>query len=227
MVCVALNVAVVIFFQLQVVCVLISISAGDVHMNGQIKTVSWFSAGVSSAVATKLSIDDIDEIVYIHIDDHHPDSIRFVDDCQKWLGKEIVRIQSPYKCVNNALLGAGGKGYVNGVAGAPCTRFLKRRLRKEWELNQTDKLRYVWGMDINEKHRTDMLRESMPDQEHVFPLIDKNISKEEAHRMLSASGIKRPKMYDLGYHNPNPCGLSLGNKLYYNHTRNQLKDLAQ
>ena len=35
------------------------------------------------------------------------------------------------------------------------------------------------------------------------------------------------KRYGLGYHNPNPCGLSLGNKLYYNHTRNQLKDLDQ
>jgi len=35
------------------------------------------------------------------------------------------------------------------------------------------------------------------------------------------------KRYELGYHNPNPCGLSMGNKLYYNHTRNQLKDLDQ
>ena len=35
------------------------------------------------------------------------------------------------------------------------------------------------------------------------------------------------KQYTLGQHNPNPCGLSMGNKLLYNHTRNQLKDLAQ
>lgn len=35
------------------------------------------------------------------------------------------------------------------------------------------------------------------------------------------------KRYSLGEHNPNLCGLSMGNKLLYNHTRNQLKDLAQ
>ena len=35
------------------------------------------------------------------------------------------------------------------------------------------------------------------------------------------------KRYTLGQHNPNPCGLSMGNKLLYNHTRNQLKDLDQ
>ena len=37
-------------------------------------TVSWFSAGVSSAVATRLAIDEIDEIIYTHIDDQHEDS---------------------------------------------------------------------------------------------------------------------------------------------------------
>ncbi len=46
------------------------------------KTVSWFSAGVSSAVATKLAIDEIDEIIYIHIEDHHPDNMRFIGDCE-------------------------------------------------------------------------------------------------------------------------------------------------
>ena len=47
------------------------------------KTVSWFSAGVSSAVATKLAIDEIDEIIYNHIDDHHPDNMRFIEDCEE------------------------------------------------------------------------------------------------------------------------------------------------
>lgn len=42
-------------------------------------TVSWFSAGVSSAVATKLA--NPDRIIYIHIDDQHPDSMRFVNEC--------------------------------------------------------------------------------------------------------------------------------------------------
>ena len=40
-------------------------------------TVSWFSAGVSSAVATWLVRDQIDRIIYTHIDDQHPDAMRF------------------------------------------------------------------------------------------------------------------------------------------------------
>ena len=38
------------------------------------KRVSWFSAGVSSAVATKLVLQDHPdiEILYIDIDDQHP-----------------------------------------------------------------------------------------------------------------------------------------------------------
>ena len=183
------------------------------------KTVSWFSAGVSSAVATMLAIDRIDEIIYIHIDDHHPDTLRFVRDCEVWFGKAIKQVQSPYMNVENALLGAGGRGYVNGVAGAPCTRFLKRRVRKEWELNQTEKLCYVWGMDVGEKHREDRLRVMMSEQHHVFPLIDQGLNKAEAHKILKASGIKRPAMYDLGYHNNNCIGCVKGGMGYWNKIR--------
>ena len=106
------------------------------------KTISWFSAGVSSAVATKLMIDKIDEIIYTHIDDQHPDTMRFVKDCEAWFGKPVTILQSPYKSVNNA---ACGVAYVNGPAGAACTRLLKRRVRQEWESSQTDKVQYVWG----------------------------------------------------------------------------------
>jgi len=189
------------------------------------KTVSWFSAGVSSAVATKLIVEQIDQIIYIHIDDHHPDTMRFVSDCEQWFGKPIEIMQSRYKCVKNALLGAGGRGYVNGPGGAPCTRFLKRRVRKEWELKQKDSLRYVWGIDIGEAHRVERLLNSMPEQKHVFPLIDKRLTKEKAHQILKASKIKRPKMYDLGYHNNNCIGCVKGGMGYWNKIRIDFPDV--
>ncbi len=181
------------------------------------KTVSWFSAGVSSAVATKLAIDRIDEILFIDIDDHHEDSKRFLNDCQEWFGKEIITIRSIYKNVEEACLAAS---YVNGVAGAPCTRFLKRRVRLEWEKKQDD-LRYVWGMDYSkrERERADRLLDTMPKQKHIFPLIENKLSKEQAHEILTASGIKRPVMYDLGYHNNNCLGCVKGGRGYWNRIR--------
>jgi hypothetical protein len=183
--------------------------------------VSWFSAGVSSAVATKLLINEIDKIIYTHIHDQHPDTMRFVKDCERWFGKEVEILQSPYGSVDNALRAAC---YVNGIHGAPCTRLLKRRVRKEWEMDRAD-LTYVWGMDMAEKDRCDNLILSMPNQKHLFPLVEKNITKEEAHKILLASGIKRPAMYDLGYNNNNCIGCVKGGMGYWNHIRIDFPDI--
>ena len=189
------------------------------------KTVSWFSAGVSSAVATKMSIQHIDEIYYIHIQDQHQDTLRFVNDCEKWFNKQIQIIYPQYVNVENACRMSGGRGYINGPAGAACTKFLKRRVRKEWESQQDTHLRYVWGMDVRETKRSDNLLESMPEQDHLFPLIDSSITKKDAHKILYASGIKRPEMYDLGYQNNNCKGCVKGGMGYWNKIRRDFPDV--
>jgi hypothetical protein len=189
-------------------------------------TVSWFSAGCSSAVATKLLIDQIDRIIYTHIEDQHPDTMRFLKDCEQWFGKKIEILQSPYMSVENACRMSGGRGYINGPSGAACTKFLKRRVRAEWEQeNEGKKLRYIWGMDVNERDRCDRLIEIMPHQEHLFPLVDKGISKGEAHQIMSANGIKRPTMYDLGYNNNNCIGCVKGGMGYWNHIRRDFPEV--
>ena len=112
-------------------------------------TVSWFSAGVSSAVATKLAIEKIDKIIYQHVDDQDEDSLRFVHDCEAWFGKSVEIMQSPLASVENA---CRQLAYINGPHGAACTRLLKRRLRAEWESATRffNTFRYVWGMDAGE-----------------------------------------------------------------------------
>ena len=185
--------------------------------------VSWFSAGVSSAVATKLVVKDIDKIIYTHIDDQHPDTMRFIKDCEIWFGKPIEIIQSPLKSVNNAMLSAR---YVNGALGAPCTRLLKRKVRLEWEWDRED-LTYVWGMDVTEKHRCERIIKSMPEQKHIFPLVDRGIGKAEAHEILNASGIKRPVMYDLGFHNNNCRCCCKGGRGYFNLSKKLFPEIFQ
>ncbi|KKM78992.1 hypothetical protein LCGC14_1354310, partial [marine sediment metagenome] len=86
-------------------------------------------------------------------------------------------------------------------------------------------LRYVWGMDKSEQHRADKLIMVMPDQKHIFPLIDQNITKEEAHKMLKASGIKRPAMYEFGYQNNNCIGCVKGGMGYWNKIRTDFPDV--
>lgn len=188
--------------------------------------VSWFSAGVSSAVATKIMINEIDKIIYTHIDDQHPDSMRFVRDCEQWFSKEIEITQSRYKTAEAAWR-ASGLHRPNTPQGAPCTRLLKRRVRAEWEMDKTD-LTYIWGFDIDEKDRAERIVENMRQQRHLFPLIDKSISKKHAHEILSASGIKRPVMYDLGYNNNNCVGcLKASSKGYWNHIRIDFPDVFE
>ena len=195
-------------------------------MGNSQKTVAWFSAGVSSAVAIKLALDEIDEIVYIHIDDQHEDTLRFLRDCEDWFGRKATVLQSTYGNVETACLMSGGSyGYINGPRGASCTRFLKKRVRKEWERTQADPLVYMWGMDAGEQRRMDRLPTSMPKQEHRCPLIEKGMTKELAHARLKASGIRRPAMYELGYHNNNCVGCVKGGMGYWNKIRVDFPDV--
>jgi len=186
--------------------------------------VSWFSAGVSSAVATKLLADELDRVIYTHIDDQHPDTLRFVRDCEAWFGISVEILQSPYKDVATAWK-MSGMHRPRTPQGAPCTKYLKRRVRREWELQQTEPLTYVWGIDCTEEKRVEGIERAMPEQSHRFPLIENGIDKAHAHEILRASGVKRPAMYDLGFHNNNCMGCVKGGAGYWNHIRRVLPDV--
>lgn len=182
--------------------------------------VCWISAGVSSFVAGWLVRDTVDEFIYIDISDQHPDSMRFIKDCEEALGKSIQILRSSqYRTVEDCIRTFGGIRNVNNFF-YPCTNWLKKRVRKEWEREHAGKqITYVWGMDMNEKHRADRLVEGMPDFEHEFPLIDKQLTKSEAHGILASLGINRPVMYDLGYSNNNCIGCVRGGIGYWNKIR--------
>lgn len=180
-------------------------------------TVSYFSAGVSSAVATKLMIGEIDRIIYTHIDDQHEDTMRFVRDCEGWFGKPVEVVQSQHKTVDAVCRAV--RFLKDRNAGACCTKHLKRMVRKRFEYENEGSMRCVWGLDYNERHRAERIVENMPNHEHVFPLIDRRLSKEQAHEILTASGIRRPAMYDLGYHNNNCIGCLKGGMGYWNKIR--------
>lgn len=177
--------------------------------------ICWFSSGVSSFIAGYLEKENIDKFIYINIDDQHPDTMRFVKDCEKVLGKEIEIIQSRYKTVGNVI---EQFRFINSPYGAKCTNVLKKRVRKEWEHGKGD-LTYYWGYDCTEKHRADRLVDNFPEHEHIFPLIDRNLTKEDSHGILRRLGIQRPKMYDLGYRNNNCIGCVKGGMGYWNKIR--------
>lgn len=180
------------------------------------KKVAWFSCGASSFLAAYLSKPD--EIIYIHIDDQHEDSLRYLHDCEKLLGKEIKILQSfQYTSVDDVVRKTK---YINGVAGAMCTNVLKKRVRKLWEKqNKGINLTYVWGFDLDEKHRAERLIYSMTAFKHEFPLIDSSLTKKDIHGICERLGLKRPAMYDMGYSNNNCIGCVKGGMGYWNKIR--------
>lgn len=97
-------------------------------------TACWISAGVSSFIAGYLAKDEIDEFLYIDIADQHTDSLRFIADCEKAIGKPIGVLQSTeYSCVADAVRSCGLFRMVRGFA--PCTNYLKKRVRKSGKAN--------------------------------------------------------------------------------------------
>lgn len=164
---------------------------------------------------------DVDEWIYIDIDDQHPDSMRFIRDCEAAVGKEIRILRSKeYRCVEECVRVYGGfKDARNGFA--PCTGWLKKRVRKEWEQeNRRYDLTYVWGFDMQEKNRAEKIVEANPQAKHEFPLIEQNLSKEEVHGLFERTfSFPRPVMYDMGYPNNNCIGCVKGGMGYWNRIR--------
>lgn len=197
-----------------------------VNINKPKLKVAWISAGVSSFIATYLA-KDVDVIIYIDIDDQHPDSMRFIKDCEKTLGKPIQVLKSELGSVENAQLAAGLTRLPSGYT--PCTNLLKKRVRKEWELKHQDyDITYVWGFDVNEQHRADNLVDAMPEFNHEFPLIDHELTKAEAHSICEDNlHIKRPAMYDMGYSNNNCIGCVRGGMGYWNKIRVDFPDVFE
>jgi hypothetical protein len=177
--------------------------------------VVWWSAGVSSTIAAALVPDA--QMIYIEIDDHHPDNERFAAEVEQWLGRKILRIRHPrFRSVEDVLRSGV---YVNGPSGAACTGKLKRQVRKWWEAENPGAHTYIWGYDAAEQKRADRIVETVTDHFHEFPLIAAKMTKEAAHFMLERVGIKRPAMYDLGYPNNNCIGCVKGWISYWNKIR--------
>ena len=192
--------------------------------------VCWISAGVSSFVAGYLAKADL--FIYIDVKDQHPDSIRFIKDCEKALNKEILILRnSDYDDVNDVLLSAG---FIRSPHGAPCTYKLKKYVRKLWERNfilehgvsEFMNLVYVWGYDRDETQRRDRILSSFPETKHEFPLIDRNMDKSSVHGFFESNfNFKRPLMYDLGYCNNNCIGCIKGGAGYWNKIRKDFPDV--
>lgn len=187
--------------------------------------ILWFSCGAASAVACKMALEKYPEarLVYQHINSAHEDNKRFIADCEKWCGKKIEVIQSPFYADQFHVIKA--KRFINGPSGARCTTELKRKVRKYFEAENPDISLQVFGMTVDEKHRAErLLKDGLA---YGFPLIDAGITKAMCYEQLQAANIELPMMYRLGFNNNNCIGCVKGGKGYWNVVRKNFPEKFQ
>jgi len=167
------------------------------------RTISWYSHGVASAVATKLALQDGDvTIVCCEIKEEHPDNVRFRKDCEEWFGQEIIILgNDEYKRSIDEVFWR--RKYLAGIKGAPCTLLLKKQIREDFELPDDEQ---VFGYTVEEQGRVDRFIDANPEVNLLTPLIERGLTKPDCLAMVQDAGIDLPAMYLLGYKNNNCMG---------------------
>ena len=186
--------------------------------------IAWFSCGITSAVACKIALEKYENVtpVYIEIDSAHSDNARFIKDCEAWYGVHIRKVRSTkYKDQFDVI---EKTKYVNGVAGARCTKELKKEVRYQIEKEGFHAQVFGFEFKLNEVNRAVRFQEQYPASNPLFPLIEQQITKEDCIKIILENGIKIPKMYALGFNNNNCIGCVKGGAGYWNHIRKHFPD---
>ena len=183
------------------------------------RIVCWFSCGAASAVATKLAIAENAGklplvIAYTEVMEEHPDNKRFLAECEKWFGQDIVILGNDYS--KRSIYETFKTSAMNIRGAAPCTRVLKKQVRERYEQVGD---RQVFGYTAEEQQRYDRFIDVNNEVDVWVPLIDKGLNKVDCLAMLQNAGIDLPEMYKLGYLNNNCIGCVKGGMGYWNKIR--------
>jgi hypothetical protein len=190
--------------------------------------VFWFSCGAASAVATKIGLAMLPPsadvvIARIAIDDEHPDSDRFADECAAWFGREIMTLRSAeYANVSDVIVRTR---YIAGPYGARCTTELKKRVREDFQA--PGDVQY-FGFTADERARADRFASHNLEVNAVYPLIGANLTKADCFAMIAKVGIELPEMYRLGFKNNNCIGcVKAGSVAYWRRIWEYFPDVYQ
>lgn len=186
------------------------------------KTVAWFSCGAPSAVAAKLALAEADvTIAYCEVKEEHPDNMRFLKDCEKWFGQEVLILGNDE--YNRSIYEVFRKTrFLVGPSGARCTTELKRNVRKAFQ-EPGDAL--ILGYTIEEQKRVRQFEAQNAEGYRLWPiLIEKQLTKADCKAIVQRAGIRLPRMYELGYRNNNCVGCVKGQAGYWNKIREDFPD---
>jgi len=192
------------------------------------RVISWFSCGAASALTSKLALDkygnnpDYDfQIIYCRVRQEHPDNLKFLKAFEKKYNVKIKILENKKHKGNIYDVFLKRKFLINDK-GAPCTKVLKKDLRKEYQRHDDIQL---LGYTVEEEEvRLNRFIDGNPEVILDTILIDRGITKKDCMSWLMSEGFELPTMYKLGYHNNNCIGCVKGGMGYWNAIREDFPD---
>lgn len=172
------------------------------------KHVISYSGGVGSWAAAKrvAARYGTKDIVLLFADTliEDEDLYRFLHESAANVGVPITRIadgRTPWEVFKD-------KRFIGNARVDKCSQYLKRILLDKWRnenCDPADTISYV-GLDWTEVHRLDRLKRRKLLFRFEAPLCDPPyLSKRDILSMVTDNGMKRPRLYDMGFPHNN-CG---------------------
>jgi hypothetical protein len=189
------------------------------------RVVCQFSCGAASAVATKLALAQYGnsrEVVVVNafLAREDTDNRRFAADCARWFGQDILVLRDT-RYGADPIEVFRRRRFIKGIAGAPCSRELKRQLLDRIKREDDE---VVFGYTAEETGRYEDFVERNPHLRVVAPLIDHGLGKADCKAMIQRAGVRLPRMYALGYDNANCKCCVKGGKAYFRACREDFPD---
>jgi len=170
--------------------------------------ICWWSGGITSAVACKVAIDlyglNRCRVVMIDTKNEHPDTYRFLMDCERWYGlsiESITGIGEKYNSIQDVWI---KNKSLNVSHGAVCSSELKRRVREKWQ-KENNYTYQVFGFEFDKKefNRAMSMTLNHSKAKPIFPLLMMGYDKGKCIDIVKEAGIDVPEMYLIGFNNNN------------------------
>lgn len=172
------------------------------------KHVVSFSGGIGSWSATKRVVEKHgpSDVVLLFADTlmEDEDTYRFLRDATANIGIPLTTVsdgRTPWEVFFDVR-------YLGNSRIDPCSKILKRELLAKWfdaNCNPETDVMYL-GIDWSEIHRLYNTREARPDRRWEAPMCERPyLSKEQMNQWAEREGIKRQRLYDMGFPHAN-CG---------------------
>lgn len=173
---------------------------------GYYPVIAWWSGGITSAVTCKICIDiyGVENVRVIFIDtfNEDDDTYRFKKDCEKWYEKRIETITGiggKYKNIQDVWKKHKS---LNVATGAICSSTLKRKVREDWQKENSYKYQ-AFGFELDEIKRVKSMVLNNPKIKPIFPLMLYGYTKKDCIKIVEDASIEVPQMYKLGFLNNN------------------------